>query len=319
MGDGIAMTRRVAVGGGVLAGVTAFAMPGGSAQTGAGAAPVSAALLSRLQGTLSGADLEKLTELMHPAVRTIAWTGSVELDVLGPAAYRDSYLTPYLRDNPEFAMTISKVLSNGIELVALYDVSAVVDGKKSVWCGCNVYLTDGERITEQWIQQDLWWRSRASPTVNSRLVIEHLDRHFRTQTTAANLAAMGRLVSDKNTATLSPQRIWHLIDLLAPDAVQTTWDVEGIKFLPDPRAISLNFEQHVLSVIQNFWETIRRVVIIGNMAAFMQVPSGNLILPDSRKKFCAWYNCDLFFFDAEKIRYLIFQRDIIYDRSQTLI
>ena len=74
---GLAMTRRVAVTGGVLAGVSGFAMPGGSAQTTAGAAPVARALADRLQGTLGGSDLEKLADLMcippcgrlHGAVR----------------------------------------------------------------------------------------------------------------------------------------------------------------------------------------------------------------------------------------------------------
>jgi hypothetical protein len=42
----------------------------------------------------------------------------------------------------------------------------------------------------------------------------------------------------------------------------------------------------------------------------------NLILPDNQQKFCAWYNCDLFFFEAEKIKYLLFQEDILYRRSQ---
>src|SRR6516162_9205270 len=122
---GVAMTRRVAVSGGVLAGVTAFAMPGGSAQAASGTAPVARMLADRLQGTLVGSDLEKLAELMHPAVRTIAWTGGTELDVLGPSAYLASYLTPYLRENPQFQMTVTKVLSNGIELIAFYDVSAL--------------------------------------------------------------------------------------------------------------------------------------------------------------------------------------------------
>src|SRR5262249_41201300 len=95
MAAGVAMTRRLAVSGGVLAGVSAFAMPGGSAQTAAGAAPVARTLMDRLQGTLAGSDLEKLADLMHPAVRTIAWTGSTELDVVGASAYLASYLTPY--------------------------------------------------------------------------------------------------------------------------------------------------------------------------------------------------------------------------------
>jgi len=77
-------------------------MPGGSAQTTAGAAPVARALTDRLQGTLGGTDLEKLAELMHPAVRTIAWSGSTELDLVGPSTYLASYLTPYLRENPQF-------------------------------------------------------------------------------------------------------------------------------------------------------------------------------------------------------------------------
>ena len=316
---GIAMTRRVAITGGVLSGVTAVAMPGGSAQATAGAAPVARMLVDRLQGTLGGGDLEKLADLMHPAVRTIAWTGSTELDVVGPSAYLASYLAPYLRENPQFQMTVTKVLTNGIELIAFYDVSALIDGKTSVWSGCNVYLTDGERMVEQWIQQDLWWRSRSSPTVNSRIVTEQLERNFKEQTTAANLSGMGRLVSYKNTMMLAPQRIAVLIPLLAPDAIQTFWKPEGIVFLPDPHAIELNFEQTVLGTTRDFWETVRRVVIVGNAIALLQAPSGNVIRADSQKKFCAWYNCDLFFFEAEKIKYLLFQEDIMYHLSQIRI
>ena len=250
---GLAMTRRVAVTGGVLAGVSGFAMPGGSAQTTAGAAPVARALTDRLQGTLGGSDLEKLADLMHPAVRTIAWSGSTELDVVGPSAYLASYLTPYLRDNPQFRMTVTKVLSNGIELIVFYDVSALVDGKASVWSGCNVYLTDGERIVEQWIQQDLWWRSRSSPTVNSRIVMEQIERNFKAETTAANLSGMGLLMCYKNTMMLATQRIGVLlIPLLASDAVQTFWETNGIAFLPAPHAIEVNFEQTVLATTSQF-------------------------------------------------------------------
>jgi hypothetical protein len=315
MGDGLPMTRRAAVGGGVLAGVATFAMPGGSAPI-ADAPPISQTLVPRLHGVLRGSDLEKLAELMHPAVRTIAWTGTTELDVLGSSAYLESYLAPYLRVNPEFQMTVTRVLTNGLELIAFYEISALINGKKSVWCGCNVYLTDGERIVEQWIQQDLWWRSRASPTVNSKIVIEQLDRNFKEQTTAANLAGMGRLVSFKNTMMVSPQRIAVLTTLLAPDAVQTFWKSEGIVFLPNPHAISLDFEQTVLSTVPDFWETVRRAVIIGNTIALMQIPSGNVILADNQRKFCAWYNCDLFFFEADKIKYLLFQDDVMYHLSQ---
>jgi SnoaL-like protein len=270
---GLAMTRRVAVTGGVLVGVSGFAMPGGSAQMTAGAAPVARALTDRLQGTLGGSDLEKLADLMHPAVRTIAWSGSTELDLVGPSAYLASYLTPYLRENPQFRMTVTKVLSNGIELIAFYDVSALVDGKTSVWSGCNVYLTDGERIVEQWIQQDLWWRSRSSPTVNSRVVMEQIERNFKEKTTAANLAGMGLLMCYKNTMMQAAQRIGVLIPLLASDAVQTFWKPEGIALFADPHAIEVNFAQTVLTTTLNFWETVRRVVIVGNAIALLQAPS----------------------------------------------
>jgi hypothetical protein len=215
---------------------------------------------------------------VHPAVRTIAWSGSTELDLVGPSAYLASYLTPYLRENPQFRMTVGKVLSNGIELIAFYDVSALVDGKTSVWSGCNVYLTDGERIVEQWIQQDLWWRSRSSPTVNSRIALEQIERNFKEETTAANLAGMGLLMCYKNTMMQAAQRIGVLIPLLASDAVQTFWKPEGIAFLPDPHAIEVNFAQTVLTTTLNFWETVRRVVIVGNAITLLQAPSGK---PDS--------------------------------------
>jgi hypothetical protein len=312
---GMALSRRFALSGGVLAGVTAFAMPGGAAQT-SSVAPVARALADRLRGTIGGSDLEKLADLMHPAVRTIAWTGSTELDVVGPSAYLASYLTPYLHENPQLQVTVTKVLSNGIELIVFYDASALVDGKTSVWSGCNVYLTDGERIVEQWIQQDLWWRSRASPTVNSRIVMEQVERNFKEETTAANLAGMGLLMCYKNTMMLAAQRIAVLIPLLAPDAVQTFWRPEGIAFFPDPRAIETDFKQTVLNETLNFWETVRRVVIIGNAIALLQAPSGTVTLANNAQKFCAWYNCDLFFFEAEKIKYLLFQEDIMYRRSQ---
>jgi len=251
---GLAMTRRAAVSGGVLTGVSAFAMPGGSAQTGAGAAPVARTLMDRLQGTLAGSDLEKLADLMHPAVRTIAWTGTTELDVVGPSAYLASYLTPYLRENTQFRMTVTKLLSNGIELIAFYDASALVNGKTSVWSGCNVYLTDGERIVEQWIQQDLWWRSRSAPTVNSRIVMEQVERNFKDETTAANLAGMGLLMCYKNTMMPAPQRMAVLIPLLASDAVQTFWQPDGIAFFPDPHAIETSFDQIVLVACFNQFE-----------------------------------------------------------------
>jgi hypothetical protein len=104
--------------------------------------------------------------------------------------------------------------------------------------------------------------------------------------------------------------------LLASDAVQTFWKPEGIALFADPHAIEVNFAQTVLTTTLNFWETVRRVVIVGNAIALLQAPSETLILADNQQKFCAWYNCDLFFFEAEKIKYLLFQEDILYRRSQ---
>jgi hypothetical protein len=104
--------------------------------------------------------------------------------------------------------------------------------------------------------------------------------------------------------------------LLAPNAVQTFWRPEGIAFFPDADAIETDFKQTVLTSTLNFWETVRRVVIIGNAIALLQAPSGTVTLANNARKFCAWYNCDLFFFEAEKIKYLLFQEDIMYRRSQ---
>src|SRR6266567_718017 len=118
--DCMVMTRRLALGGSVAAGAAALAAPGAAAQSGTNVAPVSRVLIDRLidrlTGVLHGADLERLAEPMHPAVRTIAWTGAVELDVVGPAAYRANYLAPYLSRNPDFKMSITKVLTNGTEV-----------------------------------------------------------------------------------------------------------------------------------------------------------------------------------------------------------
>ena len=65
-------------------------------------------------------------------------------------------------------------------------------------------------------------------TVNSKVVSEQLERNFHAQTTAANLAGMGRVMSFKNSMMLTAPRIFGLITLLAPDAVQTAWEAEGI-------------------------------------------------------------------------------------------
>jgi SnoaL-like protein len=315
--DRIILTRRLVLGASALAGVTALSAPGAAARD--SAAPSGPDLVDRLQGDLHGTDLERLIDVMHSGVRTIAWTGAQELDVVGPAAYRDTYLAPYLEANSDFKMSITKVLTNGTEVVTFYDVAATVDGNPSAWSGCNVYFTDGERIVEQWIEQDLWWRSRKSPTVNSKIMAEQLERHFNPETTAANLAGMGRFVSWKNTMMPSAERIAGFVSMLAPDAVQTSWEPEGIILLPDPKTISAKFQEGLLKVIPDFWETVRRQVIIGNMLVLMQVPSGNLVLPDDKTKYCAWYNCDVFFFDNDRIKYILFQRDVMYDQSQTAI
>jgi hypothetical protein len=312
----ISMSRRLVLGGSAVTGVAVLAAPAVAQERPSGA-PVSQALMARLKGVLGGTELESLADLMHPAARTLAWTGAVELDVIGPAAFRNDYLTPYRRANPDFRMSISKVLTNGTEVVAFYDVSATVDGSPSMWSGCTLYVTDGERITEQWIAQDLWWRSRRSPTVNSRLMLEQLERNFKPRTTAANLAGMGRFISYKNTMMPSAQRIAGFVGLLAPDAVQTSWEPEGTIVLPSPKAISAKFQDGLLKVIPDFWETVRRAVTIGNMLVLMQVPSGNLVLPGSKPKYCAWYNCDIFFFEDDHIKYILFQRDVMYDQSQT--
>jgi hypothetical protein len=72
----------------------------------------------------------------------------------------------------------------------------------------------------------------------------------------------------------------------------------------------------VLSASPDFWETVRRVVIIGNMIALLQVPSGRFTSSNNQTRFCAWYNCDLFFFEGNKIKYLLFQQDVMYHLSQ---
>jgi hypothetical protein len=315
--DGAVMTRRFALGGSVLAGVTAFSGPGASARHSSNVVPAVDSLVSRLRGELRGEDLEGLSDLMHVSVRTIAWTGSVELDVVGAAAYHERYLAPYLRSNPDFKMTITKVLTNGIDVVAFYVSSATVDGKPSTWCGCNLYITDGERLIEHWIEQDLWWRSRRSPSANFQIMLEQLERVFRPQTTAANLAGMGRFVSYKNTIMSSSRRIAGFVDFLAPDAVQTSWEPEGVIFLPNPKTIAAKFEDGLLRAIPDFWETVRRVVIVGNMLVLTQVPSGGLVVSSNNTKYCAWYNCDIFFFEDDCIKYVLFQRDVMYDLSQT--
>ena len=149
--------------------------------------------------------------------------------------------------------------------------------------------------------------------------MEQVERNFEEQTTAANLAGMGLLMCYKNTMMLPPQRMGVLIPMLASDAVQTYWRPEGIAFFPDPHAIETNFDQIVLATTLNFWETVRRVVIIGNAIVLLQVPSGTVTLANNRQKFCAWYNCNVVFFAAEKVKYLLFQEDIMYRRSQLQI
>jgi hypothetical protein len=75
-------------------------------------------------------------------------------------------------------------------------------------------------------------------------------RSFTAQTSAANLTGMGRVMSFKNSMMLTAPRIFGLITLLAPDAVQTAWEAEGIAFWP------------TLSAIPDFSDTVRRVVIM---------------------------------------------------------
>ncbi len=127
--DRIAMTRRAALGVSAGAGLTTLLASRASAAQEQVASPtISPRLVERLKGVLGGADLAGLTDLMHPAVRTLAWTGADELDAVGTAAYRDAYLSPFLSANPDFRMTILKVLSNGTEIVAFYDVAATLAG-----------------------------------------------------------------------------------------------------------------------------------------------------------------------------------------------
>jgi len=61
---------------------------------------------------------------------------------------------------------------------------------------------------------------------------------------------MGRVMSFKNSMMLTAPRIFGLITLLAPDAVQTAWEAEGIVFWS------------TLSAIPDFSDTVRRVVIM---------------------------------------------------------
>ena len=152
-----------------------------------------------------------------------------------------------------------------------------------------------------------------------RVIVLALERSFRLQTTAANLAGMGRFISFKNTMMPSSERIAGFVSLLAPNAVQTSWEPEGTVLLPNPEVIVAKFQDGLLKAIPDFWETVRRAVIIGNMLVLMQVPSGNLVLSKDESRYCAWYNCDVFFFEGDRIGYVLFQRDVMYDQSQTAI
>jgi len=49
------------------------------------------------------------------------------------------------------------------------------------------------------------------------------------------------------------------------------------------------FQEGLLKAIPDFWETVRRAVIIGDMLVLMQVPSGNLVLSKDESRYCAWY------------------------------
>jgi hypothetical protein len=81
--------------------------------------------------------------------------------------------------------------------------------------------------------------------------------------------------------------------------------------------ISLNFEQKILSAIPDFSNTVRRVVIIGNMMALLQVPAGKVTLRNNRKKFCGLVQLRSVLFRRDKITYLLFQQDLMYHLAQT--
>jgi hypothetical protein len=98
------------------------------------------------------------------------------------------------------------VLTNGIELIAFYEVSALVDANKASGAGATS-ISDGERIVEQWIQQ-VCGRAAASPTVTPKSYPSSWSAIFTAQTTAANLAGMGRVMSFKNSMMLTAPRIF---------------------------------------------------------------------------------------------------------------
>jgi hypothetical protein len=128
---------------------------------------------------------------------------------------------------------------------------------------------------------------------------------------------IGRVMRFKNSMMLTAPRIFGLITLLAPDAVQTAWEAEGIVFWPTPREISLNFEQKILSAILDFSDAVRRVVIIGNMMVLLQVPAGKVTLRNNQKKFCGLVQLRSVLFRRDKITYLLFQQDLMYHLAQT--
>ena len=123
-------------------------------------------------------------------------------------------------------------------------------------------------------------------------------------------------MSFKNSMMLTAPRIFGLITLLAPDAVQTAWEAEGIVFWPTPREISLNFEQKILSAIPDFSNTVRRgdhrqhdgAVAGARREGDAPQQSEEILRPGTMRSVL---------FRRDKITYLLFQQDLMYHLAHT--
>ncbi|MFZ0073230.1 MAG: hypothetical protein WAK85_18300, partial [Xanthobacteraceae bacterium] len=91
----------------------------------------------------------------------------------------------------------------------------------------------------------------------------------------------------------------------------------GNCYLADPAGDQPQLRAEDIKRDPRFSNTVRRVVIIGNMMALLQLPAGKVTLRNNRKKFCGLVQLRSVLFRRDKITYLLFQQDLMYHLAHT--
>lgn len=274
------------------------------------------------QGKVMRANFENM---LSDNMAALVWTGKDAKQYLGKTHFVINYLMPEVDQYKNYKKIVGRTMiglspsSHDPVLVVFYKTQVITkEGLSQSWAGCDLYTFRNGKIVFARIQPDTMTRWNKSDNANLEKTYQLIDKYHKEQTSAANRIGMFSLLDLKQTKMKSSKRIKAIVKMMSPDVVQTSWEPEGIVFLPNVKAIKKMFQKNLLKLFPDFYEGVESYIISGNALVMLQNPSGTM-KKKSGPSFNAWYNCDIYFFGGKtgkEINYLLFQRDTYSDHRQ---